>query len=708
MNYEQKYKEALERANMIYNDKYKPEIAAFAKKSLETIFPELAETDSDDERIRKAISQCVEDMRGLFEKLYRVHHEDAIEWLEKQGEQKPVDKVEPKFHEGDWVVNKLGDLWYIDSFDKKNYQVSDGKGNYNYFPISKQDEMRLWSIEDAKEGDVLANDYHILILKELSYDWSSNGTPNSVKAYCGIKPNGSFEIGKDNWCFCGTLNIHPATKEQRDLLFQKMKETGYEWDANKKELKKIEDSVEKALLKAGYEWSEDTHQLYKIEPKFKVGDWIVGANNVCKIISLNNELNCYIAVTINNEEVKIPYCFDDGQGHMCSYHLWSIEDAKDGDVLASGQVVFMFKMIHGVWLYCYCSLHNDGSFIADTYDLLTEKYFSEVHPATKEQRDLLFQKMKETGYEWDNVNKALKEIAPKFKVGDWVVDKNGLVKQILSYKDGVYKHTDGYSAKIFEDEWRMWTIQDAKDGDVLFLDFMSGKTFIYNGLTPDTAILFSFIISNDGEDVLPYDIGKPNVGIGYIEENKDIIHPATKEQRDLLFQKMHEEGYEWDSEKKEVKRVVIGPKFKVGDWITCKEFNTLKIIGIVEDRYEVELLNGFRAFPHIDYINKFFHLWTIQDAKDGDVLVCDVYEEPFIFKGLLDPNHPNYPVAYCGIDPAEAFCVSVRNYWWTYDNVKPATKEQREYLFKKMHEDGYEWDSEKKEVKRVETKGGEE
>ena len=30
----------------------------------------------------------------------------------------------------------------------------------------------------------------------------------------------------------------PATKEQRDLLFAKMKEAGYEWDADKKELKK--------------------------------------------------------------------------------------------------------------------------------------------------------------------------------------------------------------------------------------------------------------------------------------------------------------------------------------------------------------------------------------------------------------------------------------------------------------------------------------
>ena len=84
---------------------------------------------------------------------------------------------------------------------------------------------------------------------------------------------------------------------------------------------------------------------------------------------------------------------------------------------------------------------------------------------------------------------------------------------------------------------------------------MCGKTFIYNGINPDMAILYSFLISNDGEDVLPYHIGKPNTGIGFIEENKNIIHPATKEQRELLFAKMKEAGYEWNAEKKEVKKI---------------------------------------------------------------------------------------------------------------------------------------------------------
>ena len=35
-------------------------------------------------------------------------------------------------------------------------------------------EEKIWSIKDAKAGEVLANDHHILILKELNYDWWTN------------------------------------------------------------------------------------------------------------------------------------------------------------------------------------------------------------------------------------------------------------------------------------------------------------------------------------------------------------------------------------------------------------------------------------------------------------------------------------------------------------------------------------------------------
>ena len=50
------------------------------------------------------------------------------------------------------------------------------------------------------------------------------------------------------------IHYSPATKEQRDLLFQKMREAGYEWNEEKKELRKIEKQVPKP------KWSDDDEQ----------------------------------------------------------------------------------------------------------------------------------------------------------------------------------------------------------------------------------------------------------------------------------------------------------------------------------------------------------------------------------------------------------------------------------------------------------------
>ena len=136
------------------------------------------------------------------------------------------------------------------------------------------------------------------------------------------------------------------------------------------------------------------------------------------------------------------------------------------------------------------------------------------------------------------------KIEPKFKVGDWVVDKNGIVRQILSYKDGIYKHTDGYSAEIFEDEWRMWTIKDAKDGDVLATD--DGNIFVFDGTVEDDKYLFAYY-GLTRRRFESYDRRLP-----FTHNN---IHPATKEQRDQLEKAMADAGYTFDFEKKELRKI---------------------------------------------------------------------------------------------------------------------------------------------------------
>ncbi len=44
-------------------------------------------------------------------------------------------------------------------------------------------------------------------------------------------------------------DVKPATKEQRNLLFAKMREAGYQWDADKKELRKIKPHYDIANFK---------------------------------------------------------------------------------------------------------------------------------------------------------------------------------------------------------------------------------------------------------------------------------------------------------------------------------------------------------------------------------------------------------------------------------------------------------------------------
>ena len=85
---------------------------------------------------------------------------------------------------------------------------------------------------------------------------------------------------------CAISNVHPATKEQRDLLFQKMKETGYEWDFEKKELRTIEQKST---------WSEEDLTCLGYLAKFvdENGDSFYGKNkqNVVKWIQSFANLN---------------------------------------------------------------------------------------------------------------------------------------------------------------------------------------------------------------------------------------------------------------------------------------------------------------------------------------------------------------------------------------------------------------------------------
>ena len=151
---------------------------------------------------------------------------------------KPADKVEPKFKFCDFVINGHGFIMKIVGIEDTRYKyIVIVGGNEEIVldcPFDKMEEScHVWDISDAKDGDVLAfkGDISAIII-------CKSPTNHDTGSYCSLISDNFINKEESGWD--STLLV-PATIKQCDLLFQKIKEAGYEWNAEKKELKKIEE-----------------------------------------------------------------------------------------------------------------------------------------------------------------------------------------------------------------------------------------------------------------------------------------------------------------------------------------------------------------------------------------------------------------------------------------------------------------------------------
>ncbi len=164
---------------------------------------------------------------------------------------KPVDKVEPKFHEGEWIVWQ--DKCYKVNYNGCGYELVDQNGLSTSLEYGIIDEnAHLFNIQDAKAGDVIYSKHNtedfewIGIFKSLDEGVHFYGFWNNVTKTFKVCNNEIFVLYDD---------FSLATKEQRNMLMEAITEAGYEWDANELEAKKIENVQE--LAEKNLAWNEN-------------------------------------------------------------------------------------------------------------------------------------------------------------------------------------------------------------------------------------------------------------------------------------------------------------------------------------------------------------------------------------------------------------------------------------------------------------------
>lgn len=333
------------------------------------------------------------------------------------------------------------------------------------------------------------------------------------------------------------------------------------------------------------------------------------------------------------------------------------------------------------------SLHDGNAF-----KIFIEKdKVKEQRLATEEEKQKLFQVIKDNGYEWNSEAKTLEKLVePEFNVGDWIIRNNkytGIPVKVIEF-DGCYScELNGEVVNLTQNDvhnnFHLWTINDAKDGDVLAT---SARAFIYNGNNGGGSCPGSYCGINT--------LGRFQIGVEHHWTGKK-VYPATKEQRDLLFQKMREVGYRWVAETKTLDKL---PKFKVGDKIKpigSDRHYTIKNIEF--DRY---ILNNNNFLKFND--EHFFELVLVEPKfKDGDVLyihsasawIC-IYNEG----GEIANVYYKYVAMSSSTFTHDDAPLCCRDH---VKEIRLATEEEKEKLFKAIKDNGYQWNTETKTLEKL-------
>lgn len=370
-----------------------------------------------------------------------------------------------------------------------------------------------------KDGDIVATE-------DGSWIGITTGGKNDcfIPTYCVLKHKREFEAYfdyKEKWMF-----NRLATEEEKQKLFQAIDENGYKWNEKTKTLEKL------------------------VEQKFHKGDWVTDGVSKCQIHFIDDTQYWYSENCILGSIESVDK----------RYHLWTIQDAKDGDVLAvnwyegydSWEKIIIFKKYHNEGVKGFINspcvegygnaFKNRKLVFHDEVPYFSKTWTANLHPATKEQRDFLFQKIKEAGYKWNEKTKTLEEK--------------------LAFKDGdiLYVNTDNK-----KDNNRYKYIFIFKEMIKRNKEEMVGNKIISHCYFSDDYLALHETYLFD--DIYP-------------------IRYATEEEKQRLLQAIESNGYKWNEKTKALEKL-IEPIFKAGDKIKHKEKTCIFDVVLVSLEYYI-------------------------------------------------------------------------------------------------------------------------
>jgi len=401
------YDEAIERANELM---YVSDKDSLQCKTVEHIFPELKE--SEDERIRQRIIHA---LHGDVLEMSEI--KEAIAWLEKQGEKDNISI--------DFVLGYLG--------IKPAYK----DGNAWCILLGDNIQEGICGFGDTKEEALIAFIKELIEKQGMSAKLSEeeqNRFAKGVLTSCAS----SFINYLDAHKYEGKMCVSNGECEDIENAFQ----NGM-WDKlHRYYCKYIEKQSNnpqgKSALESVMEEKIDNQNCVKpvdrVKPKFKVGDLVV-----------NNISGCVCQVTeIRDDEYCIWPLDGEIKGYLKiiqvdnDYHLWTIQDAKAGDVLvASDGSIFLFAGVDDCACKYYVALTTDNII---NFNRGLEHYWETsraVQPATQEQRDQLEKAMTDAGYTFDFDKKELNKIEHK---PVWSEDDKKMIDAAIRFAHEYGKH----------------------------------------------------------------------------------------------------------------------------------------------------------------------------------------------------------------------------------------------------------------------------